>query len=161
MMTWQRCKAEIHGGDRFQMLLQSRKVELFLVLRRISYMSRQYTYTYILVVRGMRQPEFVCVLHSSIYQWLFLDFLSHLSTEYVLRSVYYVRCHLINIQRSHTRIIVELLSRMKPARITIHIWYLGPTQVKCRLSISSIFDAMNVQHFLEMLEIHCIKNVRN
>ena len=34
MMTWaeQRCKAEIHGSDRFQMLLQSRKVsgEFFL-----------------------------------------------------------------------------------------------------------------------------------
>ena len=30
---------------------------------------------------------------------------------------------------------------------------LGPTQVKCRLLISSIFDAMNFQHFLEMLEI--------
>ena len=46
--------------------------------------------------------------------------------------------------------------------------YYGPTQVKCRLLISSIFDAMNFQHFLEMLEImlqhfremleiHCIK----
>ena len=29
----------------------------------------------------------------------------------------------------------------------------GPTQVKCRLLISSIFDAMNFQHFLKMLEI--------
>ena len=47
----------------------------------------------------------------------------------------------------------------------------GPPQVKCRLLISSIFDAMNFQHFLEMLEImfqhfqkmleiHCIKNAR-
>ena len=46
---------------------------------------------------------------------------------------------------------------------------LGPTQVKSRLLSSSIFDAMNFQHFLEkleimfqhfrkMLEIHCIKN---
>ena len=74
MMTWQRCKAEIHGGDRFQMLLQSRKVELFLVLRRISYMSRQYTYIYILVVRGMRQPEFVCVyivVSINDFSWIF------------------------------------------------------------------------------------------
>ena len=50
--------------------------------------------------------------------------------------------------------------------------YQGPTQVKCRLLISSIFDAMNFQHFLKMLEfklqhfqkmleIHCIKNPRN
>ena len=30
----------------------------------------------------------------------------------------------------------------------------GPTQVKCRLLISSIFDAMNFQHFLEMLEFN-------
>ena len=30
---------------------------------------------------------------------------------------------------------------------------LGPTQVKCRLLISSIFDAMNFQHFMKMLEI--------
>ena len=29
---------------------------------------------------------------------------------------------------------------------------LGPTQVKWRLLISSIFDAMNFQHFSEMLE---------
>ena len=29
----------------------------------------------------------------------------------------------------------------------------GPTQVKCRLLISSIFDAMNFHHFLEMLKI--------
>ena len=29
----------------------------------------------------------------------------------------------------------------------------GPTQVKSRLLSSSIFDAMNFQHFLEMLEI--------
>ena len=28
----------------------------------------------------------------------------------------------------------------------------GPPQVKCRLLSSSIFDAMNFQHFLEMLE---------
>ena len=28
----------------------------------------------------------------------------------------------------------------------------GSPQVKCRLLISSIFDAMNFQHFLEMLE---------
>ena len=48
----------------------------------------------------------------------------------------------------------------------------GPTQVKCWLLISSIFDAMNFQHFLEMLEImllhfwkmleiHCTKSARN
>ena len=30
---------------------------------------------------------------------------------------------------------------------------LGPPQVKSRLLISSIFDAMNFQHFFEMLEI--------
>ena len=52
------------------------------------------------------------------------------------------------------------------------IHHLDPTQVKFRLLISSIFDAMNFQHFLEMLEImlqhfrkklelHCIKNARN
>ena len=52
------------------------------------------------------------------------------------------------------------------------ISYYGPTQVKCRLLISSIFYAMNFRHFLEMLEfnlwhfckmseIHCIKNSRN
>ena len=29
----------------------------------------------------------------------------------------------------------------------------GPTQVKSRLLSSNIFDAMNFQHFLEMLEI--------
>ena len=29
---------------------------------------------------------------------------------------------------------------------------LGPTQVKCQLLFSSIFDAMNFQHFSEMLE---------
>ena len=37
-------------------------------------------------------------------------------------------------------------------------WAIGPTQVKCQLLISSIFEAMNFQHFLEMLEIHWIKN---
>ena len=31
--------------------------------------------------------------------------------------------------------------------------HIGPTQVKCQLLISSNFDAMNFQHFLEMLEI--------
>ena len=31
--------------------------------------------------------------------------------------------------------------------------YQDPTQVKFRLLISSIFDAMNFLHFLEMLEI--------
>ena len=30
----------------------------------------------------------------------------------------------------------------------------GPTQVKCRLLISSIFDAMNFKHFYEMLEFN-------
>ena len=33
------------------------------------------------------------------------------------------------------------------------IHHFDPTQVKCRLLISSIFDAMNFQHFLEMQEI--------
>ena len=28
--------------------------------------------------------------------------------------------------------------------------YIGPPQVKCQLLISSIFDAMNFQHFSEM-----------
>ena len=32
-------------------------------------------------------------------------------------------------------------------------WVIGPPQVKCRLLISSIFDTMNFQHFLEMLKI--------
>ena len=32
--------------------------------------------------------------------------------------------------------------------------HIGPTQVKCRLLISSIFDAMNFQHFSEMLEFN-------
>ena len=51
-------------------------------------------------------------------------------------------------------------------------WNKGPTQVKYRLLISSIFDAMNFRHFLELLEIilqhfrkvldiQCIKNARN
>ena len=51
-------------------------------------------------------------------------------------------------------------------------YHLGPTQVKWRFLISSIFDAMNFQHILEMLEImlqpfqkmleiHCITNARN
>ena len=31
---------------------------------------------------------------------------------------------------------------------------LGPTQVKCRLLISSIFYVMNFQHLLEMLEFN-------
>ena len=35
----------------------------------------------------------------------------------------------------------------------VHMHVYGPTQVKCRLLISSIFDAMNFQHFLEMLQI--------
>ena len=50
--------------------------------------------------------------------------------------------------------------------------YYGPTQVKSRLLISSIFYVMNFRHFLEirefnlwhfwkMSEIHCIKNARN
>ena len=49
--------------------------------------------------------------------------------------------------------------------------HIGPPQFKCRLLSSSIFDAMNFQHFSEkleimfqhfrkMLEIHCIKNAR-
>ena len=32
--------------------------------------------------------------------------------------------------------------------------YYGPTQVKCRLLITIIFDAMNFQHFSEMLEFN-------
>ena len=52
------------------------------------------------------------------------------------------------------------------------MYRIGPTQVKCQVLISSIFDAMNFQHFLEtleimfqhfgkVLEIHCIKNAIN
>ena len=45
------------------------------------------------------------------------------------------------------------------------MWVLDPIQVKFRLLISSIFDAMNFQHFLEMLEIMLQaalpKNARN
>ena len=33
------------------------------------------------------------------------------------------------------------------------VWGLGSTQVKFRFLISSIFDAMNFEYFLEMLEI--------
>ena len=33
-------------------------------------------------------------------------------------------------------------------------YHYGPPQVKCQLLISSIFDAMNFQHFLEMLEFN-------
>ena len=36
----------------------------------------------------------------------------------------------------------------------VHMYVYGPTQVKCRLLISSIFDAMNFQHFYEMLEFN-------
>ena len=61
---------------------------------------------------------------------------------------------------------------IKKAQISYIEFDLGPTQVKCQLLNSSIFDAMNFQHFLEMLEImfqhfqkmleiHCIKNARN
>ena len=50
--------------------------------------------------------------------------------------------------------------------------YYGPTQGKCRLLISSIFEAINFQHFLKkmeiilqnfrkMLEIQRIKNATN
>ena len=35
----------------------------------------------------------------------------------------------------------------------MRISHLGPTQVKCRLLIYSIVDALNFQHLLEMLEI--------
>ena len=37
--------------------------------------------------------------------------------------------------------------------LAIFWWILGPTQVKWRLLISSIFDAIN-QHFSEMLEFN-------
>ena len=34
------------------------------------------------------------------------------------------------------------------------VWCMyGPTQVKCQLLFSSIFDALNFHHFLEVLEI--------
>ena len=36
--------------------------------------------------------------------------------------------------------------------VTIEFCDKGPPQVKCQLLISSIFDAMNFQHFWEMLE---------
>ena len=40
-------------------------------------------------------------------------------------------------------------------KVTFVLLYkvIGPPQVKCRLLSSSIFDAMNFQHFLEKLEI--------
>ena len=34
------------------------------------------------------------------------------------------------------------------AKVPLQIKHLGTTQVKCLLLISSIFDAMNLQHFL-------------
>ena len=34
------------------------------------------------------------------------------------------------------------------------LYYIGPTQVKCRLLISSIFYVMNLQHIFEMLEFN-------
>ena len=59
-----------------------------------------------------------------------------------------------------------------PSKIISCFSHLGPTQVKCRLLISSNFYAMNIWHFLEMMEfnlwhffkmseIHCIKNARS
>ena len=61
---------------------------------------------------------------------------------------------------------------LKPLKVGITAMVYDPTQVKFRVLISSIFDAMNFQHFLEMLEImfqhfrkmlqiHYIKNARN
>ena len=35
--------------------------------------------------------------------------------------------------------------------------YLGPPQVKCRLLISSIFDAMNFQHFSEFIALKMLE----
>ena len=45
----------------------------------------------------------------------------------------------------------HLLGRLGPILPTSPDY--GPTQVKSRLLSSSIFDAMNFQHFFEMLEI--------
>ena len=70
----------------------------------------------------------------------------------------------------HTTVSFFLLSALTNLAY-INVDY-GPTQVKCRLLISNICDAMNFQHLLEMLEImlqhfrkkleiHCIKNARN
>ena len=42
---------------------------------------------------------------------------------------------------------------LKPLKVGITAMVYDPTQVKFRVLISSIFDAMNFQHFLEMLEI--------
>ena len=48
----------------------------------------------------------------------------------------------------HNKLIEEWIF-FKWREVCFH--YLGPPQVKCRLLISSIFDAMNFQHFLEKL----------
>ena len=104
MMTWQRCKAEIHGGDRFQMLLQSRKVELF-------WCYDEYLFSVICLGSICTSPTWepasqslsVCVYIVSIndFSTSFLGFFCHISRL----SMYCVcvRCHPINIQSPHTR----------------------------------------------------------
>ena len=66
-----------------------------------------------------------------------------------------------------------LVLLLRLSHILYNIIYVnGPTQVKCWLLISSIFNVTNFQHFLEMLEfnlwhfwkmseIHYMKNARN
>ena len=48
---------------------------------------------------------------------------------------------------------VILLQLMQFSYSMQYLLSYGPTQVKCRLLISGIFDTINFQHFLEMLEI--------
>ena len=61
------------------------------------------------------------------------------------------------------KILVEKYKRYHFIQTPLSCWfifkiqkdtYLGPPQVKCRFLISSIFYAMNFQHFLEMLEFN-------
>ena len=80
--------------------------------------------------------------------------------------------------RYHTKLIVYTFSKVFLDFFCQHslciMWYnaYGPTQVKCRLLICSIFYAMNFWHFfgnarisfmvfLKKSEIHCIINARN
>ena len=80
-------------------------------------------------------------------------------------------CRSISVHR-HTQSIFILVKYTLFLGILIQKSHIGPTQVKCRLLISSISYAMNFRHFLELLEFnlwhfckmsefHCIKNARN
>ena len=65
----------------------------------------------------------------------------------------------------HTMLLYDNVYRVFISNGIYHTFclHLGPTQVKCRLLISSIFHVMNFRHFLEMLEFDLafLKNVRN